>query len=96
MTKEEIYDKEAKLVEELWRPTEDDHRNAILSSMDQYAEQESISFAEWIDGQQLECYLMTDEGEKLWQYMFPKGSRKESFTTAQLFQLYKTQQTKTS
>lgn len=72
------------------------HSQDPETAMDEYAEIEAILFAEWIDGQQLECYLMTDEGEKLWQYMFPKGSGKESFTTSQLFQLFKTQQTKTS
>lgn len=64
----------------------------IELAMDEYAKLQSIGFAEWIDGQQLECDLMTDDGVKHWCYMYPKGTGKESFTTKELYSLYLTQQ----
>jgi len=53
--------------------------------LDQYAKQECMAFAEWIDGNGYGCFLMTDEGEKHWDKL---GDKKVNVTTADLYTLY--------
>lgn len=87
MTKEEIYHQECnKYLPDGIYPGMD--RDKHLNAMSEFAKQEAIAFANWIDGQQLVCDLMTDDGEKHWVYMFPEIDGEERFTTEELYTLY--------
>lgn len=55
--------------------------DSIYDAMDEYAKQVGIKFAEWIDGEMYECFLMTDEGEKFWHDVHGK----ETYPTEQLY-----------
>lgn len=52
--------------------------------IDNLIKETAISFAEWIDGNNYECFLMTDEGVKHWEVPPGRGN----LTTAQLYTLY--------
>lgn len=71
------------------------YKDVSEQALDQYAEQESISFAEWVEDNAC-CrdgvwYIFGDYKENRWGEVDEDCKK---YTTAQLFQLYKTQQTK--
>ena len=54
----------------------------VYRAMDQYAEQEAMSFAQWI-GQEVNPFLMQENGK----WIQANGNATE-FTTAELYQLF--------
>lgn len=59
---------------------------SIYKAMDEYAEQQSIAFLDWVDGKSYVCDLHTDDNEKIWCKYGEKGNK--SYTTKELYQLF--------
>ena len=54
------------------------------TAMDEYAKQQAIGFAEWINGEMYECFLHIDENVKFWHDVDGNGN----LTTEELYSLY--------
>lgn len=52
--------------------------------MNEYAKQQSILFASFIDGKGFVCDLHTDDDEKIWS----RYDEKEHYTTKELYELF--------
>lgn len=66
----------------------------ILKSMEEYAEQQSMAFVEWIHNSNIPFYGY--RGRDIWEIMKPlkQGEKQEYISTNDLYQLFLTQQNK--
>lgn len=60
------------------------HPDEFYLPMNQYAEQQSIAFAEWINGEMYECFLHSDENVKFWHDWEGNGN----YTTEDLYKIF--------
>jgi len=84
MDKESIIKKRVAPLAPTYNLTIADCQQIVFPAMDEFAKQEAIGFAEWVE----EYDLFLQNG--IWKCRHP-GTRQETLTTEELYSLYKSQ-----